>query len=208
MFYPKNRLQYIGILCCYLIVLALAGCTKVPPKNPHNICAVFKEYPSWYWDAKKAYKKWGVPVHVQMAVIYQESRFNAKAKPPRTKLLWVIPWKRPTSAYGYSQAINGTWDNYKDKADNSWASRKNFADATDFISWYGDQAHKKLGISRWNAYEIYLAYHEGLGGYARRSYRKKPWLIKVARKVEARSNKFAAELRACQSKIKKPWWKF
>ncbi len=191
------------------MLLALTACTPAPPQNPHSICSVFEEYPSWYWAAQDAQKKYGVPIHVQMAIVYQESRFKGKAKPPRTKILWVIPWKRPTSAYGYAQALNGTWDHYKKQSGNTTASRNNFSDATHFISWYVDQTHRKLGISKYNAYAQYLAFHEGMGGYSRGTYRKKAWLIKVARKVQYRADIFNRQLRACQGQLKKkPWWRF
>ena len=189
------------------LCLFLVSCTDAPPKNPGNICSVFEEYPKWYWEAKDTQKKWGMPVYVQAAIIYQESRFNAQAKPDRTKLLWVIPWKRPTSAYGYSQALDDTWKSYERDSGNHHADKDDFGDASDFVGWYGHQVHKKTGVSVYNAYAQYLAYHEGIGGYERGTYKHKKWLIDVAKKVQRRSNTFRSQLRTCESKIKKPWWK-
>jgi len=199
----RRRLELSLLLCT---VILLSGCTPAQPKDTANICKIFKEYPSWYWDAKKAQKRWGMPVNVQMAIIYQESRFNGKAKPPRTKLLWVIPWTRPTSAYGYAQALDSTWDSYKKATGKHFVGRNDFGDATDFIAWYGYNARKRAGISLWNAYAQYLAFHEGVGGYMRGTYRHKQWLINVAHKVERRSRIFSYQLRRCQGSIKKPWF--
>ena len=46
--------------------------------------------------------------YVLMAFIHQESSFQAKIKPERKKLLGVIPWLRPSSSVGYSQALKNT----------------------------------------------------------------------------------------------------
>lgn len=195
-------------LLIFLILLILAGCAPAPPTYKLNICKIFRKYPKWYWATQSSQKRWRVPISVQMALVYQESRFNAYAKPPRTRLLWIIPWSRPTSAVGYSQATNGTWRRYQLSTGRTGADREEFADAVDFIGWYGYRAHRRAGISRLNAYAIYLAYHEGIGGYERRTYRHKPWLIKVARKVQRIANRYQAQLNRCEKYLKrKPWWR-
>tara|TARA_Y100001001_G_scaffold154063_1_gene168403 strand:+ start:444 stop:1064 length:621 start_codon:yes stop_codon:yes gene_type:complete len=202
MFSRKCYVNYI--LFCF--ILCLAACTTAPPDNALNACQIFEQYPNWYWAAKDSQDKWGVPVSVQLAIIFQESSFNANAKPPRGKLLWVIPWKRPTSAEGYTQAIDETWDNYIRHSGNTSASRNNFKDATDFIGWYGYQAHRRAGVPRNNAYDLYLAYHEGIGGYAKGTYKNKKWLENIAHKVQVNSWRYDSQLKTCASKFKKPWW--
>jgi len=199
------------IFALSLIVLSygcLNSCTQARPNYIENICLIFKQYPEWYWDAQAVQKRWGLPISTLMAIIYQESHFNATAKPPRTKLLWIIPWKRPTSAYGYSQAVDHTWKSYKTANGHTFVSRDAFGDAADFIGWYAYQAHQRAGISRRNAYAIYLAYHEGIGGYMRGTYRSKPWLMDVARNVQRRANVYRSQLLRCQASLpKKSWWK-
>lgn len=190
----------MGVICC------LTACTTAPPSHAMNACAIFEQYPNWYWAAKNTEKKWGIPVSEQLAMIFQESSFKSDAKPPRKKLLWVIPWKHPTSATGYSQAIDQTWKEYKQSTGHYYARRNNFQDSTDFIGWYADNANRRLGISKRNTYAIYLAYHEGLGGYARGSYKNQPWLKSVAHKVEVNSWRYAQQIKTCQSDIKHPWW--
>jgi hypothetical protein len=188
----------------------LTACSTEPPRNLTDSCAIFKEKNGWYASASDSYDKWGVPVHVQLAIIYQESRFVHDAKPPRGKLLWVIPWKRPSSAYGYGQIKDTTWDWYRDSTGNRWADRDDFDDVTDFIGWYGSVSNSRLGISKWDAYRQYLAYHEGHGGYQRKTYNKKDWLLRVARKVEARAKDYRAQLGACADDLDKGWslWPF
>lgn len=194
----------------FIAVLLLTACASAPPTKPEDICAVFEEkdgwFENWFDDAVDAEDKWNIPIPVMMSTMYQESKFRAKAKPPRRKLLWVIPWKRPSSAYGYAQALNQTWDGYRKATGNGSADRDDFGDAIDFVGWYHDGSAKKLGIARSDAYRLYLAYHEGQGGYQRGTYNKKPWLLGVARKVESRSQTYTAQLGKCRKSLEGPWW--
>lgn len=190
-----------------LVCLAITACAPVPPANPMNLCKIYSQYPQWYWASQKTYKKWGVPPPVQMAIIFQESSYDAYARPRRTKLLWLIPWKRPTTARGYAQATDGAWKNYIKHTGSTGANRSNFADAVDFIGWYSSVAEQRLGISRDNAYELYLAYHDGINGYSHRTYQQKQWLLQIARKVERLAHQYQAQLKLCYKSLpKKHWW--
>jgi hypothetical protein len=188
-------------------VLLLSGCVTPPPRDINNICNVFRQYPQWYHDAKDVERRWRVPVHVQMAIMHQESKFEARAKPPRTKLFWFIPWKRPSTAYGYAQALDGTWALYKKTNGGLFSSRDKFADGVDFMGWYANQAARRAGISRKDAYSLYLAYHEGVGGYMNKTYLRKPWLIQVAHKVQARSQLYQAQLARCRGALDNSWYR-
>ncbi|GAB4222927.1 MAG: membrane protein [Gammaproteobacteria bacterium] len=191
------------------LILLLASCATPRPDNVADLCKIFQQYPQWYWATQDVQKKWYVPIAVQMAIVHQESRFDGTARPPRTRLLWVIPWLRPTSAYGYSQALKETWEGYRLATGRHGADRDEFADAVDFIGWYGYQAYRTAGVDRRNAYQLYLAYHEGIGGYQRKSYRSKPWLIHVAHKVQRRADIYQRQLTLCRSRLKsKPWYRF
>lgn len=202
-------MHVISVLIIIIGALCLNACTTPRPDNVGNVCDIFMQYPKWYWAAKETQHKWGVPVSVQMAIIYQESRFTADARPPREHILWVIPWFRPTSAYGYSQALDETWRLYERKTGNHGADRDAFSDASDFIGWFAHRAHRELGISLHNTRELYLAYHEGLLGYRERTYRHKHWLIAVAKKVQDHAWTFDWELKRCHDRIpKEPWWHF
>ncbi len=201
-----KRLAQFGLLFC--LMGCLTGCAKPRPDDVNNICSIFKQYPNWYWATKDVETRWRVPVTVQMAIMHQESHFSAIAKPPRTKLLWIIPWKRPSTAYGYTQALNQTWAEYKKDAGKYLVNRDDFSDGADFVGWYGYQAYKKAGIKRNDAYRLYLAYHEGIGGYQRQTYLKKPWLVKVARKVKRQQARYESQLNRCKTSLEtKPWWR-
>jgi len=200
-FYRKLR----SVIFMFFVLL-LSACVSSPPSDINNICHIFKQYPKWYTDAKDVEARWKVPVPVQMAIIHQESKFDARARPSRTKLLYVIPWKRPSSAYGYTQALHQTWNEYKRSNGGLFASRDDFSDGVDFVGWYANQANIKARIPRSDAYSLYLAYHEGIGGYLRKTYLKKSWLIPVARKVKARSQIYAMQLNSCKGTLKSRSW--
>lgn len=202
-------LRLFGRILLLGLALSILGCATTSPKNTSNACRIFSGRKSWYKATKKSYKKWGVPIYVQLAIIRQESNFDEDAKPPRKRLLWVIPWTRPSSAYGYAQVIDETWEWYKDSTGRWFADRDDFSDVADFIGWYGRISHRKLGISKDDAYRQYLAYHEGHGGYKRKTYRKKKWLRDVARKVEGNSKRYRKQLRKCEEDLNRSWfWPF
>jgi hypothetical protein len=188
-------------LAIAMAILAAAGCATAPPSDVDNLCQIFREKDGWYDDARDAEKAWGVPVPVLMAFIHQESRFVAKAKPPRRRIFGFIPGPRPSNAYGYSQALNSTWDAYQRSAGRYGADRDDFGDAVDFVGWYNHQSWRRNGIERSDAYRLYLAYHEGHGGYARGSYRDKAWLEPIARKVADRAQRYGRQLGACREEL-------
>ncbi|TGD75203.1 hypothetical protein E4634_04165 [Mangrovimicrobium sediminis] len=198
----------IRCLCLLLAALTLGGCTTGPPRNPDNLCDIFEEKDDWYDDAADARDNWGSPIPVMMAIMHQESRFNAKAKPPRRKLMGFIPWTRPSDAYGYSQAKKGTWKEYVRDAGNYGADRDDFGDAIDFIGWYNHRSKRRNGISPNNTYGLYLAYHEGHGGFSRGSWKSKDWLQNVARSVERRAGSYGQQLAGCEEDLKDRGWFF
>lgn len=190
-------------------VLLAQGCATTPPSSLDNVCHIFDEKRSWYKAAKKAEDRWGTPIPISMAFIHQESRFVAKARPPRRKFLWVIPGPRPSSSYGYSQAKTSTWKWYQNSTGNGWAGRSNFADAMDFIGWYNAETRRRNQVAAHDAYHLYLAYHEGHGGFERRTFQNKDWLKGVATKVSARSRSYAQQLDSCRRDLDRPrWWPF
>ncbi len=183
--------------------LLLAACATSPPRQTSNVCGIFAEKSGWYEAAKKSEKRWGSSIASMMAFMHQESRFVSQAKPPRTKILGFIPGPRKSSAYGYSQAQDGTWKWYQKSTGNWGADRDSFQDAIDFIGWYNTQTKKINGLSLSNTYGLYLAYHEGHGGFKKKSYNSKPWLKKVAKKVSTQAKTYAKQLRSCSDDFQK-----
>lgn len=185
-------------LMLLMILAACAGRYAPPPRNLDDACSIVTERPSYIKAFRATERKWGVPTHVQMAVIYQESRFDANARTPMTYVLGIIPMGRKSSAYGYSQALDGTWNEYRRATGRRRAKRDRIRDASDFIGWYMSKSNQRNGIALTNARNQYLAYHEGHTGYARGTYRNKSWLIRVADRVDDRAGKYQAQLAGCR----------
>lgn len=186
--------KYLALI---LPLILLSGCFSTPPIRVNNVCNLLDEKVSWYQSIKASEKKYQAPAHIQLAILYQESRFSSNAQPPRKKLLGFVPWNRPTSAYGYAQAVDDTWNWYKGSTGNFNADRDDFKDSTDFIGWYMNQSKKLSGIKKTDAYNQYLAYHEGHGGFNKKSYQAKPWLIKIAKVVSANAKRYQQQLKQC-----------
>jgi hypothetical protein len=180
-----------------LLLASCGGGNHSAPRNLDDACSILDQRPAYYSAMRRAERRWGVPVHVQMATMYQESKFIGNARTPFRYALGIIPMGRQSSAYGYSQALDDTWDDYRKDAGRFGARRDRIEDATDFIGWYMDRSERKLGLSKYDATSHYLAYHEGHGGYARGSYNEKAWLMRVAADVGARSELYRQQLMMC-----------
>jgi len=205
----KNKLLFLLIALAVLSVLPSCATKPVSTSVKDNVCEIFTEKPRWYRQAKKSVDRWGGNIHVPMAIIYQESSFKRKARPPRRYFLGFIPGKRASDAYGYAQALKSTWGEYQTASGRRSADRDNFSDAFDFVLWYMSVTQQRNQVSKWDAYAQYLNYHEGQGGYSRGSYKSKQWLINVAKRVEARSKRYAAQLNQCKAELdsaKRSWF--
>ncbi len=197
--------QLTGIL---LLTCLIAGCAAPPPRRQENICAVFDQHPDWYDYAKASGKKWGTPAHILMAFVKRESGYRHNAKPPYEWFLF-IPLGRKSSAKGYAQIQDPAWEDYTEETGGLFKSRSDLKDALDFIGWYNDKSNKRLGISKWDSKRLYLAYHEGHGGYQRGSYRKKPKVIRVASEVNQLARQYGSQLRQCEHRFKcRKWYQF
>ncbi|MFY0693301.1 MAG: lytic transglycosylase [Paracoccaceae bacterium] len=186
--------RFLAILA---VLAACGGPSNAPPSRLDNACSIVAERPGWHKEMRRVERKWGVPVHVQMATIYQESKFDGDARTPYRFALGVIPMGRQSSAYGFSQAIDSTWEEYQRDEGGRGAKRDRFDDAVDFMGWYMDGSEKRLGISKFDVRNQYLAYHEGRSGYARGSYRRKSWLMRISDDVARRADMYQFQLISC-----------
>ena len=185
------------LLFIFLFFL-ISACSSIP-KNTADGCSIFYEKYFWYKHTKKTEKKWGVPIYIQLAIIKTESDFNWLAKPKRLKLFKVIPYKRPSSSFGYSQAVKGTFKQYKNETGNKLARRTRFKDSVDFIGWYMNKTHEILKIPKTDAYRQYVAYHEGWGNY--KNYKNNKKVIILAKRVTAQAEKYRKQIKQCQRKL-------
>jgi len=195
-----KRVTVSAVLICVGGIAVARAIEPVPPRST-NLCEIFTEKPNWYQQATRVYQRWGIPVPVQMAILRQESSFISDARPPREWLLGFIPLPRPSSAYGYAQALDSSWDLYRIKVNRRDADRENFADAVDFVGWYCDVTHRTLDIAKGDAKRLYLAYHEGQEGFRQGSYEQKPWLMPVAQKVAYNARRYRDQLKGCEKAL-------
>lgn len=192
------RLRTAALLGVFTLMTACGG-TEKPPSTVVDACRMKTERPHWFQAMRETEAKWGVPVSVQLATIARESSFVADARPMRTerRMIFFTREVPRSSAYGYAQAIDGTWDWYLRETGRRRADRTDFADASDFIGWYMSSNSRMNGVSTRDAYNQYLAYHEGKAGYARGSYRGKAWLPPVARDVQTWAVRYEQQLASC-----------
>ena len=190
----KNNLIYL------IIFLFLSSCSSVP-KYPQNACKIFSENYLWYKSAKKSSDIYGAPIHIILAFVNKESGFNRYAKPPRTKLFKIIPYKRPSSSLGYSQAVKKTWEQYKNETNNSLALRTRFKDSVMFIGWYINKTHKINKIPLNDSYRHYLNYYLGWGNYAQKAYKTDKKAIIFAKSVKTQSNIYRKQLKSCKKSL-------
>ena len=192
-------------LRAFMLCLIVAGCggggsdyrNFSAPRDLDNACSIVEQRPEYLRAFKQTQRKWGVPVEVQMATIYQESKFVGNARTPFRYTLGVIPAGRQSSAFGYSQALDGTWEEYLEDTGNRRAKRDRIEDATDFMGWYMNLTQERNGIPLYDTRNQYLAYHEGHSGYRRGTYRQKAWLMRVAAELDDRAVLYGTQLRAC-----------
>ena len=189
--------RFLKTTAVLLLVASCGGGNFSAPRNLDDACSIVSQRPEYLKAMKKTERRWGVPVHVQMATIHQESKFIGNARTPFRYALGVIPMGRQSSAYGYSQALDNTWDEDRFSAGRRSAKRDRIEDATDFMGWYMVETNTKLGIPLDDTRNQYLAYHEGRPGYARGSYNAKSWLVRVSDQVAARGQQYQQQLIMC-----------
>ena len=200
------KLSVLKSFAIILSLLVISACASSPPRSVADICEIFEDRRAWYRAAQDSERRWGIPVAVNMAFIYQESSFQSRARPERNRFLWIFPGSRPSSAFGDAQALDETWEEYEDRSGNGRASRSDFSDAIDFVGWYNANSTRLSRISANDARNLYYAYHEGNGGYQRGTYTDKQWLIDAAARVQSNASRFASQLDRCERELNKNWF--
>ena len=191
-------MKILKINCLLYLFFFINACSSIP-SNTSDSCSIFNERYLWYKYAKKSEQKWGTPIYLQLAIIKMESGFDWLAKPPRQKLFKIVPYKRPSSSFGYSQAVKGTWKQYKTETGNKIATRTRFKDSVDFIGWYTSKTEKILKVSKQDAFKQYIAYHEGWGNY--KNYKNNKKVINLAKKVERQASIYKKQLSDCKNSL-------
>ncbi len=186
-FYKKSvKLITNKITLCTLLVL-INGCESTSNRSIdiNDACITLQNNKDWLTATKKAWNKWGVPISVQLSVIKHESSFISDAK------------AKTSTAYGYAQALDGTFKEYIKESGNYSANRTSFYDSTDFIGWYFNKGIKKIKYNPYDAATFYLTYHDGISGYQKGTHLNKKWLLAKLKSVETLEQKYRAQITKC-----------
>ena len=198
---PKKIFNNIKIKFLYFLIFSLiVSCSSIP-KSTKNACSIFSERYLWYKYVKNSSEKYGAPVHIILAFVNKESGFDRYARPKRTKLFKIIPYKRPSSSLGYSQAVKKTWEQYKKETNSPLALRTRFKDSVYFISWFVSKTNKINKIPLNDSYRQYLNYYLGWGNYAKKVYKTDKNAIIFAKSVQKQSNIYRNQLKKCQKSL-------
>ncbi|WP_441807880.1 transglycosylase SLT domain-containing protein [Marinobacter sp.] len=200
-------LPVLGVLIGTWATLRFSLLAPNPPVNPEDVCDIFREHTVWYDYASDSQARWGTPIATQMAFVYYESSFRSHAQPPRTRLWGFIPWSRPSTAYGYAQALDPAWREYlAANGDGLFTVRTDMEYALDFVGWYNHLTNRQLDIPFHSPRRLYLAYHEGRGGYARKTYARKPTVTALAKRVQNRAFRYDNQLKSCEQEFQCWHW--
>ena len=192
-----------GLSLLSSVLLGACATSKAPVGGYENVCEIFQANPKWYQAAKKSTAARGGNIQLPMSIIYQESSFKNDARPARERILGFIPGSRPSNAYGYAQALKGTWAEYEESVGSKRKRRDRFADAFDFVQWYIHKTHLRNKVSKWDYADQYLNYHEGQGGYSRGTHLQKKWLLDTAQRVDSRAKRYSKQLAGCADMLDK-----
>ena len=191
-----------------MTLTGLSACGHAPPDQTTDACLILEDNRSWWRALQRTERRWGIPPSVQLAILKRESSFNSRARPARSRLLGFIPGRRPSSAYGYAQALDSTWDWYRQDTGRRGADRNDFDDAVDFVGWYSSKSRELSGIAPTNARDLYLSYHEGHTGFNNGTYRGKSWLLRAAGEVESDSRRYSSQINRCEGRLSRRFWLF
>jgi len=181
-----------------LLFSLLTGCSQ---QQPPQLCTLLQREHVWSQYQHHTKNK----LSTILAIIQHESGFRSNARPVKSWLVpGLIPWEHHSSAYGFSQAIASTWQEFK--AENPGLhQRESYYSSVLFIDWYLSKYKKYIPVNKRNhPYELYLLYHEGPTAY-QQTHRISKATKNYAAKVAATARKFEGELKTCHLQWQNEW---
>ena len=144
---------------------------QLSPRQPDNLCQLFRGEEDWYEAAVATREKWGVPIQILMAIMRQESSLKRMHSHRWSTFVDISHWARQR-CLRLCSGKEGCLGEYVEETGNWFADRDDFSDAIDFIGWYMDKTSQVNKVSKWDAYHQYLNYHEGRGDTSGKVTRK------------------------------------
>ena len=181
----KTIIRAINLLALMLCIFAVQTNSAKAGTDLDDACDILRDRIGWFTAASDVSEKWQISVPTILALMHQESRFKATAA------------AKTTTAYGYAQALDGTWELYVKENGAVGAKRTSFIASADFIGWYMGLTKQRVGLPLDDVAGHYLAYHEGHGGYRSKRWKKNAKLIAIAKDVARRAETYEEQMRAC-----------
>jgi hypothetical protein len=172
-------------LPCLLLALMMPTLASA---QTADMCALLVRNPSWADSLKASQAKWQVTPGTILAIIDQESRFNATARGLGAN------GANPVRNFGYAQANLGTWNWFLRDSGKTSESRSDFEVSADFVGWHFATMERRIGAPRSNVSAHYLAYKMGEGGYKRGAPASARAL---ASRIAARARSIDSQLSGC-----------
>lgn len=182
----KTIIRAVNLLAFFVAIVAINTGSAKAGTDLDDACDILRDRIGWYTAASDVSKKWQISVPTILAVMHQESRFKATAA------------AKTTSAYGYAQALDGTWGLYQEANNAADAKRTSFVASADFIGWYMGMTKQRVGVPLDDVAGHYLAYHEGHVGYRSMRWKKNKELVAVAHDVARRADAYEEQMRVCK----------
>jgi hypothetical protein len=142
------------------LLLALMIPTLVSAQTA-DMCALLARNPTWADSLKASQTRWQVAPGTILAIIDQESRFNANARGLGAS------GANPMRNFGYAQANLQTWNWFLRDSGKGNGSRSDFDASADFVGWHFATMERRISAPRSNVSAHYLVYKMGEGGYKR-----------------------------------------
>jgi hypothetical protein len=154
------RLILRPIISATCAAIALSAPTALA--QTADMCTVIARNPDWIPILQTVEQTYGVTPGAVLAVIDQESRFNASARGQGAS------GANPQRNFGYSQANLRTWNWFlRESGYEGSHSRTDFAASAHFIGWHFVEHVGSINAPVSDTYRHYLVYKQGLGGYRR-----------------------------------------
>jgi len=116
--------KFLTTVLCIAVLGSCGSRQFAAPRDLDNACSILDERPSYLRAFRAVQREYGVPIPTIMAIIYQESKFIGNNRTPHQYVLGVIPTGRQSTAFGYSQALDATWEEYQRLKGGSGARRE------------------------------------------------------------------------------------
>jgi hypothetical protein len=153
-----------------------------------DACGLLARNSGWSDSLKAAQANWRVTPGTVLAILDQESRFNASARGVGAA------GANPVRNFGYAQANLGTWNWYLRETGKASGSRTDFGLSADFVGWHFATMERRIGAPRSDVVSHYLAYKMGEGGYKRGA----PASARaIANRIASRARGFDGQLAGC-----------